>query len=140
MKVPRIDHIGIIVSDLDLAVTKFSLLLEGLAPERRDLPEVGLRIAEFETENLRIELIAYDRGSEFARRVMGSEPGINHISLQVEDINGTIDKLAAAGLRMQDGFPRRGAHGEVAFFERDAATHLLLEICAPESQTSKEHS
>jgi methylmalonyl-CoA/ethylmalonyl-CoA epimerase len=140
MKAPRIDHIGIIVPDLDSAVVTISLLLGGLAPERRDLPEVGLCIAEFETENLRIELIAYDRGSEFARRVMGTEPGINHISVQVEDVSAAVDRLSAAGLRMQDGFPRRGAHGEVAFFERDAATHLLLEICALDSETSKERA
>jgi hypothetical protein len=56
--VPRVDHIGIIVPDLEAAIAKLSRLLEGLLPQRRDLPEVGLRLAEFQTENLNIELIA----------------------------------------------------------------------------------
>jgi hypothetical protein len=34
-------------------------------------------------------------------------------------------------LRVQDGVPRCGAHGTVAFFQRDQATGLLFEICAP---------
>jgi catechol 2,3-dioxygenase-like lactoylglutathione lyase family enzyme len=63
---------------------------------------------------------------------MGNETGINHLSLQVEDIDSAIVRVTAAGLRLQEGFPRRGAHGSVAFFERDDATGLLLEICAQE--------
>jgi len=63
---------------------------------------------------------------------MGNERGINHLSLQVDDIDSTIARLTAAGLRLQEGFPRRGAHATVAFFERDDATGLLLEICAQE--------
>ena len=135
---PRIDHLGIIVPDLDPAVARFSRLLEGLTPVRRDLPEVGLRIAEFQTENLNIELIAYDGPAEFARQVMGNDIGINHLTIQVEDVGQAITRMTDAGLRVQDGFPRRGAHGTVAFFQRDAATGLLLEVCAPDA-AAKDH-
>jgi len=130
MSAPRIDHIGIIVDDLDRAVERFAALFGGAAPERRDLPDAGLRIAEFRAANLNIELIAYSGPAEFARRVMGSEAGLNHVSVAVEDVPAAMQSLSAAGLRPQQGFPRRGAHGTVAFFDRDAATGLLLEICA----------
>ena len=131
MKKPRIDHIGIIVADLDAAVMRFSALFGGLAHERRDLAEVGLRIAEFHTENLNIELIAYDGDAAFARQVMGSEPGINHITVAVTSVGEAVERLRSRGFQVQLGFPRAGAHGEVAFFERDAATGLLFEVCAP---------
>ena len=98
-----------------------------------DLPEVGLRIAEFQTENLNIELIAYDGPAEFARRVMGDDFGINHLTIQVEDVADAVARLADAGLRVQEGFPRRGAHGTVAFFRRDDTTGLLFEVCAPDA-------
>jgi len=127
---PRVDHIGVIVPDLERAIEQLSQMLEGLVPQRRDLPEVGLRIAEFKTENLNIELIAFDATADFAREVMGNATGINHLSLQVNDIDGAITRLTGAGLRLRQGFPRRGAHGTVAFFERDDATGLLLEICS----------
>jgi catechol 2,3-dioxygenase-like lactoylglutathione lyase family enzyme len=132
---PRVDHIGVIVGDLDSAVETFSRLLQGVAPIRRDLPEAGLRIAEFHTENLNIELIAYDGSADFARQVMGEEIGINHLSIQVEDVGEAIARLADAGLRVQPGFPRRGAHGTVAFFERDETTGLLFEVCAPDASS-----
>ena len=83
---PRVDHIGVLVPDLESAVAKFCRLLEGLTPVRRDLPEVGLHIAEFQTENLNIELIAYDGPAEFARQVMGNNIGINHLTIQVENV------------------------------------------------------
>jgi catechol 2,3-dioxygenase-like lactoylglutathione lyase family enzyme len=131
VSLPRIDHIGIIVGDLEAAVGRFSAVLGGLVPQRRDLPDVGLRIAEFHTDNLAIELIAYDGDARFARTVMGSEPGINHITVAVEDVPSAIERLGAAGFKAQPGFPRAGAHGTVAFFERDTTTGLLFEVCAP---------
>jgi methylmalonyl-CoA/ethylmalonyl-CoA epimerase len=135
---PRVDHIGVLVPDLETAVERFSRLLEGLSPVRRDLPEVGLRIAEFQTENLTVELIAYDGPAEFARQVMGEDIGINHLTIQVRDVGDAVAKLADAGLRVQEGFPRRGAHGTVAFFQRDDSTGLLFEVCAPDA-AAKDH-
>ena len=49
-----------------------------------------------------------------------------------------VAKLTDAGLRVQEGFPRRGAHGTVAFFQRDDTTGLLLEVCAPDV-VAKDH-
>jgi methylmalonyl-CoA/ethylmalonyl-CoA epimerase len=131
MSAPRIDHIGIIVPDLEAAIERFSALLGGLVPERRDLPDVGLRIAEFHAANIAIELIAYDGEAQLARRVMGSEPGLNHLTVAVDDVDPALGRLGASGFRAQPGFPRAGAHGTVAFFERDEETGMLFEICAP---------
>lgn len=132
MNAPRIDHLGVIVRDLETAVARFKALLGGLEPLRRDLPNVGLRIAEFRTANLTIELLAYDGEADFARKVMGSEPGLNHITLRVSDVAQAAEALMEQGFVPQAGFPLKGAHGEVMFFERDAATGILFEICAPD--------
>ena len=136
MTLPRIDHIGIIVPDLDAAVVQLSALLAGQKPERRDLPDVQLQIAMFHTQNLKIELIAYNGPAQFARQVMGQQFGLNHISIAVDNVEDALTRLVPAGFAVQPGFPRGGAHGRVAFFERDAATGLLFEICAP-SQDEK---
>ena len=123
----RIDHIGIIVADLELAVKKLSVLF-GEAT-MKELPDVGLRAAEFHTENVTIELLQYTQGSEFARQVMGERLGLNHISARVEDVEQSISALKANGFKPMPGFPREGAHGRVAFFEPDAVTGLLFEVC-----------
>lgn len=125
----RIDHIGIIVADLGAAVARLGVLF-GEA-EIKELPDVGLRVAEFHAENVTIELLQYTRGSEFARKVMGERLGLNHISARVDDVDRSIAELKARGLEPMAGFPREGAHGRVAFFEPDAVTGLLFEVCQP---------
>ena len=125
----RVDHIGIIVADLDAAVARLGVLF-GEA-HRKELPDAGLRVAEFRAQNLTIELLQYTPDAEFARRVMGERLGLNHLSLAVADADRSLAELKRAGFRPMAGFPREGAHGRVAFFEPDAVTGLLFEICKP---------
>ena len=132
MSKPHIDHIGIVVADIEAAVERLRPLL-GEADPIRDLPDYGLRVAMIETANVTIELLQYTgRGDDFARGVMGERLGLNHISARVDDVGRSVADLTAEGFRMMPGFPRPGAHGEVAFFERDETTGLLFEVCAPD--------
>jgi len=128
----HIDHIGIIVADLDAAVERLGPLFGG-APAIKELADVGLRVAEFHAANVTVELLQYTGENDaFARRVMGERLGINHVSARVADLEASIESLRAKGLEPMAGFPRQGAHGRVAFFEPDAVTGLLFEICQPD--------
>ena len=128
----HIDHIGIVVPDIEAAVARFRPLF-GEAEPIRELPDYGLRVAMIETANVTIELLQYTgRGDDFARGVMGERLGLNHISARVDDVARSVADLTAEGFHMMPGFPRPGAHGEVAFFERDETTGLLFEVCAPD--------
>lgn len=130
----KIDHIGIIVADLEAAVRRLKPLF-GDAVEIKELAEVGLRVAEFRAANVTVELLQYTgKNDAFARRVMGERLGLNHVSARVEDVDRALAELRAAGLQPMAGFPRQGAHGRVAFFEPDATTGLLFEICQPDAQ------
>lgn len=126
----KIDHIGIIVTDLEAAVARLGVLF-GKA-DIKELPDVGLRVAEFHAANVAIELLQYTQNSEFARRVMGGRTGLNHLSIRVDDAERSIAELRSAGFEPMAGFPREGAHGRVAFFEPDAVTGLLFEVCQPD--------
>jgi len=128
---PHIDHIGIIVADLEQAAEQMRPLFGEIALIR-ELPEVGLRVAEFHAANVVIELLQYSGEAAFARRVMGERLGLNHISARVDDVDRSISELGAAGLVPMQGFPRQGAHGRVAFFEPDPLTGLLFEVCEPD--------
>lgn len=124
-----IDHIGIVVDDLDKAVRRYSALL-GTTPElQREMTDVGLRVAMFRAANIRIELLQYTGQDSFARTVMGGESGLNHVAVAANDLAAETARLAKEGLVVQPGFPRRGAHGQVTFFERDPMTGVLLELC-----------
>jgi methylmalonyl-CoA epimerase len=129
---PRIDHIGIIVADLEQAAARLEVLFGEFST--KEMPDVGLRVAEFKAANVTIELLQYTGEAAFARKVMGERLGLNHVSAGVEDINTSLDELKSAGFQPMEGFPRQGAHGRVAFFQPDDVTGLLFEICEPEKK------
>ena len=133
MSPPRIDHIGVVVADLDAALAGLKPLF-GEPFERRELPEVGLRVAELKAANVVIELLEYAAGqaAAFARETMGGTTGLNHLSVHVDDIAAGSAALAAAGFRPLPGFPRRGVHGTIAFFAPDAASGVRIELCQPQ--------
>ena len=137
MSAPRIDHLGILVADLEAAVARLGPLFGGDA-RVKELPEVGLRVAEFRAANVTIELLQYTgRDDAFARRVMGERLGLNHLSATVDDVDRSLADLRAAGHAPMEGFPRQGAHGRVAFFEPDPVTGLLFEICQPDASAKE---
>ncbi|MCO5100001.1 MAG: VOC family protein [Burkholderiaceae bacterium] len=130
MKLPRIDHIGIVVDDLEASIASMQRMLRGAALVRRSIPDAGLEVAEFTAANVVVELLKYtDDGDGFGRTVMGAATGVNHLSLAVDDLDGALAALREEGVVPVDGFPRRGAHGRVAFLPRDADTGLLFELC-----------
>ena len=134
MMLPRIDHIGIVVDDLEASIASMQRMLRGAPLVRRSIPDAGLEVAEFTTANLVVELLKYtDDGDGFGRAVMGSARGVNHLSLAVDDLDAALAGLRAQGVEPADGFPRRGAHGRVAFLPRDADTGLLFELCQPDA-------
>ena len=133
MSKPHVDHIGIIVGDLDSAVATFTPLFGGPPISTKTLTEAGIRVAEFEAANITVELIEYcEAGASFAKTVMGAAQGLNHLSLRVDNVDDSIRSLAASGVTVMDGFPTQGAHGTVAFFDPDTPQGLLLEVCEPD--------
>ena len=126
---PHVGHIGIVVADMDAAVAQLGRLL-GIAPsERKDLPHLAARVAMFETANVTLELIEHTAPDGGASKIVGERVGINHISLDVDDLGQSMAAMEAAGARTKPGFPIQGAHGQVAFFEPETTGGLLLEIC-----------
>lgn len=138
MKPPRIDHIGIVVDDLEASIVSLGRMLPGAPLRRRSLPDAGLEVAEFATANVVVELLQYtDDGDGFGRAVMGSAPGVNHLSLAVDDLDAALGALRTAGIEPPAGFPRRGAHGRIAFLPRDPGTGLLFELCQPDESKAE---
>ena len=134
MSKPVVDHIGIIVADLEAGIATFQPLFGGEPPSRKEMPEVGLRIAVFAAANVAIELLQYTgTNDELAKRTMGEAPGVNHISFGVERLAEAIAAMQAAGAETMDGFPRQGAHGRVAFFEPASTGGVRLEVCEPKT-------
>jgi methylmalonyl-CoA/ethylmalonyl-CoA epimerase len=124
----RIAHIGIAVRDL-----------EELLPLYRDvlgMPEVplddadGARIAGLAAGESLVELLeAQTESSPIGRFVARRGPGIHHVCFAVDDLEGTLDRCRAAGLRLIDETPRIGAEGKrIAFLHPSATGGVLVEL------------
>jgi methylmalonyl-CoA/ethylmalonyl-CoA epimerase len=104
MKLERIDHIGVIVDDLDEARALLGRL--GLE-EATTLEREDLHAAFFPCGGTSIELIEVLEPQQRARRLPeGEQARIEHIAIEVDDLEATLGALEALGVR-PDAPPRR---------------------------------
>jgi methylmalonyl-CoA/ethylmalonyl-CoA epimerase len=126
----RIHHLGIAVESLEKAVPVFELLLGRPPDSREEVEDQKVRVAIFRVGESRIELIeASSPDSPVARFIAKRGPGIHHLTLAVDNLQGTLDDLENRGLRLIDRNPRKGAGGEsVAFLHPSSTANVLIEL------------
>lgn len=125
----RIDHVGIVVKDLDAALATYCDALGFRLLERITIGEQLVEAAFLDAGNGSIELIApTDTESGTARFLENRGEGTHHICFEVEDIDAALTALRAQGLRLVDEVPRQGVHGRVAFVHPKATHGVMLEL------------
>jgi methylmalonyl-CoA/ethylmalonyl-CoA epimerase len=129
----RIDHIGIVVNDLNVALQTYCDSLGFRLLQRINIPEHGVEAAFLDAGNGTVELIAStDPTSGTARFLQTRGEGTHHICFEVEDIVATLAALEAQGLRLIDATPRQGVHGLVAFVHPKATHGTMIELLQKE--------
>lgn len=125
---PRIAHIGIAVRDLE-AILPFYRDVLGMPETPLDDAD-GARIAGLEAGESLVELLEARAGdSPIARFVEKRGPGIHHVCFAVDDIDGTLARCRAAGIRLIDETPRLGAEGKrIAFLHPSSTGGVLVEL------------
>ncbi len=127
----KIDHLGIAVEDLEVAVQLYrdTLGLEYAGEET--VAEQKVKTAFFPLGESSIELLEpTDPDSPVAKFIAKRGAGIHHIALRVDDVAKAIEELTARGVRMIDAVPRDGAHGaKIAFIHPKATPGVLVELC-----------
>jgi methylmalonyl-CoA/ethylmalonyl-CoA epimerase len=126
----KIDHIGIAVKSLADAVKVFEQAV-GLPPAGYDeVDEQGVRVAMLAIGESRIELLEPTRPDSPIEKFMSKRgEGIHHVAVQVDNLEAALDRLKAAGVRLIDDRPKRGAHNTRIAFVHPASTHgVLMEL------------
>ena len=124
----RIAHVGIAVRSIG-DLLPFCRDILGLSEVDLDDSD-GARIAGLDAGGSLVELLEAERpDTPIARFVERRGPGIHHICFAVEDLDGTLDRCRAAGLRLIDATPRIGAEGKrIAFLHPSATGNILIEL------------
>jgi methylmalonyl-CoA/ethylmalonyl-CoA epimerase len=126
---------GTSIAHIGIAVHAMSELL----PFYRDIlgmPEVplddadGAAIAGVAAGASLVELLeAKSADSPIGKFVAKRGPGIHHVCFAVDDLDGTLARCRAAGLRLIDETPRIGAEGKrIAFLHPTATGGVLVEL------------
>jgi len=122
-------HVGIVVADLDAAAARYAPL-GFVGGERVEVPDQRVRAAVFAAGPGYVELIQpTDPAGPIARYLATRGEGLHHVAYRVDDLPATLDRLAAAGVRLIDTTPRRGLHGwRIAFVHPESAAGVLTEL------------
>lgn len=125
---PRIAHIGIAVRDLGEALQFYRDVL-GLVPHPEEQAD-GARIASLRFGESEVELLEPTApDSPIARFLERRGPGIHHVCYRVPDLDAALTAARAAGYRLVDEVPRRGAGGcRIAFLHPKSTAGTLIEL------------
>ena len=125
-----LDHVAILVSDLDAAVKLYRDVYGLELDEIEEVPSEKVRVAIFGHGSGRIELVCpTDPDSPLARTIEKRGEGLHHVCLEVPDIEKAMDALKAEGAPLLDKKPRAGAGGaRVAFVHPRGSRGVLVEL------------
>jgi methylmalonyl-CoA/ethylmalonyl-CoA epimerase len=132
-KIKKIDHVAVVVNDIDAAATKYREVF-GLEPkERETVASQKTEAALLPIGDSNIELIT-PRGNEGLVKFLEKRgPGLHHIAVEVEGIEKALEVLKALGVPLIDEAPRKGARGhKVAFVHPKATGGVLVELVEPD--------
>jgi len=130
LKVTRIDHLAIVVDDLEKAL-KFWRDGLGLEVSRvEDVPEQGAEVTFLTIGDQNVELVKpTDDESGMSSFLQKRGPGMHHIALEVEDLQDSLNYLGAAGFRLIHEVPAVGAVGRrIAFIHPESTHGVLVEL------------
>jgi methylmalonyl-CoA/ethylmalonyl-CoA epimerase len=129
----RIDHIGIAVEDLDAALELYGSTFEMEVAHRETVEEQGVEAVLLDVGDGHVELLRpLTPDTPVGKFIAKRGVGMHHVAYAVEDIDATLQKLAAAGLELIDKEARVGIGGSrVAFVEPRSTGRVLTEIVEP---------
>ncbi len=115
----RLNHVAIVVPDLDRAASIYAEQLGANVSAPLDLPEHGVTTVFIELPNTKIELLHPLSDESPIAKFLERNPagGMHHLCYEVDDIIAARDKLTAAGARIVGNpEPIIGAHGKPVIF------------------------
>ncbi len=126
-----IDHVAIVVKDLDAAIALYTTTLGFSQVYRELVPDQGVEAVGLRTGDAVIELLRpLDEASPIARYRGDAQAKLHHTAYRVADIRTELQRLKQAGVRLIDEQPRRGAHGNtIAFLHPKSTGGVLIELC-----------
>lgn len=129
----RIDHIGVAVEDIDAALALYEQSFEMTLAHRETVESQGVEAVLLDVGEGHIELLApLGPDTPVGKFLARGGQGLHHVAYAVEDIDGALRRIAAAGIELIDAEPRTGIRdSRVAFLHPRSTGGVLTEIVEP---------
>jgi methylmalonyl-CoA epimerase len=129
----EIDHVAIVVRDLEATVALYVGTLGFRQLYRETVADQGIEAVGLQAGGSVIELLRpLDEASPIAQFRGDAATKLHHTAYRVKDISSELARLKAAGVRLIDETPRKGAHGNtIAFLHPKSTGGVLIELCQP---------
>ncbi len=126
----KIDHLGIAVHSLSDALAFYRDALGLELDHTETVAAEGVQVAMLPVGESRIELLEpLSEATAVGRFLAKRGEGLHHICYEVENLAAKVEDLKARGVRVLDGYPRRGAGDKlVAFLHPASANGVLIEL------------
>lgn len=127
----QLDHVAIIVRNLEQAVSFYQDILRLPLLTIQDFPSENIRIAFFSASDngSQIELIEpYPAATHLLKFLEQRGEGMHHICFAVPNIDEALHELEAEQVRILDKEPRQAAEGRAIFIHPKEAHGVLIEL------------
>ena len=132
--ITKIDHLGIAVPSLDVAIAYYENALGLKCEHREEVVSQKVRTAFFSAGETHLELLEPTSPESPIAKFLEKNPagGVHHIAFATTDIGGQLKQAAGAGVKLIHEVPFEGAAGKLVAFLHPKSTYgVLTEFCAP---------
>ena len=127
----KIEHIGIAVKKLSMAVPVYEKLLNTKCYKTETVESEYVKTAFFRVADSKIELLeSTTPDGVIARFIEKKGEGLHHLAFAVEDIDAEMKRLEKEGFVLLNKEPKEGADNKlVCFLHPKNTTGVLIELC-----------
>ncbi|HRW25941.1 MAG TPA: methylmalonyl-CoA epimerase [Bacteroidales bacterium] len=139
MKPTHIEHIGIAVSSIAEALPFYEKVLGLKCYNIEEVADQKVKTAFFMIGQTKIELLeSTDPEGPVGKFIEKRGEGIHHIAFAVDNLEERLQEAEAAGIRLIDSTPRKGAEGlSIAFIHPRSTFGVLTELCEDKNSENK---
>jgi methylmalonyl-CoA/ethylmalonyl-CoA epimerase len=132
MNVSHIEHIGIAVTNLEIAIPYYETLLGTKCYATEEVADQKVKTAFFKVGQTKIELLeSTDPEGPIGKFLEKKGPGVHHLAFAVDDVNNALQQANEAGIQLIDKQGRKGAEGlTIGFLHPKSTLGVLTELCS----------
>ena len=141
--VTAVDHVGIAVPDLDVAIKWYHdylgmIVLHEEVNDDQGIREAMLSVRGAPKGSAQVQLMAaLDETSVIAKFIDRRGPGIQQLAYRVSDLDALSERLRDQGVRLLYDAPRRGtANSRINFIHPKDAGGVLIELVEPPADSN----